>query len=160
MVSCSWTAHIQQKMYFKLNPCMRYGTGITKAEKLSIFQVSNCIVCICWKTPDKILKIIPFHQHNPLNPKIWLTCLPSRCYIFPYKLEFGVISQRNRKHLIILIQYAAKWIQRSSFWSWWHQLIKPSVLITNLFHNVLKFSGDLRCSSLLGVIRVNTRPLY
>ena len=32
------------------------------------------------------------------------------------------------------------------------QLIKPSVLITNLLHNVLKFSGDLRCSSLLGVI--------
>lgn len=40
------------------------------------------------------------------------------------------------------------------------QLIKPSVLITNLLHNVLKFSGDLRCSSLLGVIRVNTRSLY
>ena len=40
------------------------------------------------------------------------------------------------------------------------QLIKPSVLITNLLHDVLKFSGDLRCSSLLGVIRVNTRSLY
>ena len=40
------------------------------------------------------------------------------------------------------------------------QLIKPSVLITNLLHNVLKFSGDLRRSSLLGVIRVNTRSLY
>lgn len=40
------------------------------------------------------------------------------------------------------------------------QLIKPSVLITNLLQNVLKFSGDLRCSSLLGVIRVNTRSLY
>ena len=40
------------------------------------------------------------------------------------------------------------------------QLIKPSVLITNLLHDVLKFSGDLRRSSLLGVIRVNTRSLY
>ena len=40
------------------------------------------------------------------------------------------------------------------------QLIKPSVLITNLLHNVSKFSGDLRRSSLLGVIRVNTRSLY
>ena len=26
--------------------------------------------------------------------------------------------------------------------------------------DVLKFSGDLRSSSLLGVIRINTRPLY
>ena len=40
------------------------------------------------------------------------------------------------------------------------QLIKPSVLITNLLHDVLKFSGDLRRSSLLGVIRVKTRFLY
>ena len=40
------------------------------------------------------------------------------------------------------------------------QLIKPSVLITNLLHNVLKFSGDLRRSSLVGVIRVNTRSVY
>ena len=148
-------------MYFKLNPCMRYGTGITKAEKLSIFQVSNCIVCICWKTPDKILKIIPFHQHNPLNPKIWLTCLPSRCYIFPYKLEFGVISQRNRKHLIIPIQYAAKRIQKETNWFWWHSPTDQTFSSYYQFvADVLKFSGDLRCSSLLGVIRVNTRPLY